>query len=68
MSDTRAGFDGAFRCLADGPDNGGDIAFLRHDTLESMTNSSLHPGATYNADVSDLVVSRGPISVSSAPC
>ena len=32
-SDPHAGFDGAFRCL----NAGGDIAFLRHDTIMMST-------------------------------
>ncbi|KAJ8317042.1 hypothetical protein KUTeg_004946 [Tegillarca granosa] len=45
-SDPHAGYDGAFRCLKA---QVGDIAFLRHDTVESMlTNSSAGSPSEYS--------------------
>ena len=43
-SDKRAGFDGAFRCVAE---RAGDLTFLRHDTVQMMTDPVLNPGTTY---------------------
>ncbi|KAK7109961.1 melanotransferrin-like [Littorina saxatilis] len=43
-SDKRAGFDGAFRCVAD---QAGDLTFLRHDTVLQMTDPIQNPGTTY---------------------
>lgn len=48
-SDKSAGFDGAFRCVADGR---GDLTFVRHDTVRQMTDPVLNPGTTYTTDVS----------------
>lgn len=46
-SDSSAGFDGAFRCVADGR---GDLTFLRHDTVDMMTDPILNPNTTYTRD------------------
>ncbi|KAL8576233.1 hypothetical protein ACOMHN_006156 [Nucella lapillus] len=46
-SDKRAGFDGAFRCVAEGS---GDLTFLRHDTIFQMTDPVMNPGTTYVKD------------------
>ena len=47
-SDKRAGFDGAFRCVAE---RAGDLTFLRHDTVQMMTDPVMNPGTTYTSAV-----------------
>lgn len=47
-SDPSAGFDGAFRCVAD---ERGDLTFVRHDTIDLMTDPMKNPGTTYTRDV-----------------
>uniref|UniRef100_A0A182WM52 Transferrin-like domain-containing protein n=1 Tax=Anopheles minimus TaxID=112268 RepID=A0A182WM52_9DIPT len=41
-TDPYAGFEGAFRCLVEA----GDIAFLKHTTVEEMVDSGFIPGVT----------------------
>ncbi|GFR00340.1 ovotransferrin [Trichonephila clavata] len=43
-SDPYANFDGAFNCFA----NGGDIAFLKHTTVDEMTSSQSYKGPHKN--------------------
>lgn len=54
-SDDYAGYDGAFKCVANG---NGQLTFLRHDTIAQMTtpdNSSNVTGTTYQAEVGILI-------------
>ncbi|XP_025096209.1 melanotransferrin-like [Pomacea canaliculata] len=53
-SDTSGGFDGAFRCLAEGR---GDLTFLRHDTIQLMTDPAYNiaQNVTYTPDQFRLV-------------
>ncbi|RUS73301.1 hypothetical protein EGW08_018930 [Elysia chlorotica] len=53
-SDIYAGYDGAFRCLAEG---GGDLTFVRHDTIDSMTRSGNSTGSSgqYSRDAFQLL-------------
>lgn len=44
-SDRYAGYDGAFKCVADGL---GQITFLRHDTIELMTSPEYNSNSTTN--------------------
>ncbi|XP_059175482.1 melanotransferrin-like isoform X2 [Physella acuta] len=49
-SDRYGGYDGAFKCVADG---NGQITFLRHDTIELMTSPEYNnnkTGTGYSAD------------------
>lgn len=60
-SDSRAGFDGAFRCVAEGA---GDLTFLRHDTIQQMTDPVLNPETIYNAaDFKLLCPDRSTVAV-----